>query len=563
MIPAEQYAEIMRRRDIGEKPSDIAARVGCSLSTAYNVISGKVKDPSCKRADSGISRIPGMDELIERVKMEYLSQSKRQGMLKVCIDTARSRMMRLGQASPALGASIATIYRHVQRAYDAERWDTLFDYKKMKQNFQTILPRLNYDYWRLVGFNDFWVIDGRKSDQWVVHPETGKPVQPQGFYVMELRTRSFLHVAWSLSSFNAHQVMPILLHTAITFGPPRLGVLCDNGMEQVGQDNILAMESFWEDEIIHAYRAQAVPDFTAFFPGAISPVVTSLPRVPTEFGKAALERSFAEVQRRFDAMLARDGYQGGGRQDVIHRTLTRTPHPSKVWNTFERFTARMDWFFRSTQPTDDGLLPYHCIERPRALQSMTEEVGLVPTVGNAVELCMSSHVRRELPAENYFKLAYYSLAKHAGKRVTAMGQVTYQLKGRTISYHCGMLDYTRINHRVDVVPDPNDPTRAGIFEAGSPRFIGVGIDISTRINSGQITVGQGRDIAAKFRRERVAEVRADADAITEKPHEVPEVLGGVAELKTIQFTAPQPLIAPEAMEFDDLTPEAQELLGQH
>lgn len=554
----EQYKAIISLKS-SHSAHAVANRLGCKVSQVYNVWNGRIKPPAAKRADAGASRYPGMDELVAEVKREYLSQSKRKGNIGTCIDTAKQRLLRVGAVTPAVMASDSTIRRHVQRAYESERWLQLWDYNKHKHSFQSVLPKNRYDYWKLVGFNDFWVIDGRKSDQWVLHPETGKPVQPQGYYVMELKTRSFLHVSWALESYDAFTVISVLLKLALEFGPPNIGILCDNGMEQIGQDNVKAMEAFWPPEIIEAYRMRAIPDMTAFFPGAISPVITSAPRIPTDFGKAALERSFATVQRRFDAMVARDAYQGGGRADGVHRTLTRIPKPDRIWNTWDRFTQRMDWFFRATEPTEDGLLPYHAIEMPEALAGLTKETGLIPTVANAMEVCLTDHTPRAFPPENYFKAAYYALPKLKNKRVTRIGQVTFRHRGETLQFNCSGLDYTRLHTRVDVVVDPHDPTRAGIFEAGAPQMLGVGVDISARVNSGEITVGQGREIMSKFRKERVAEVRDAAKSVKERPHDVPQTQSEVRPIEVIEFKPEQPLIETD-VPYEDFDPEAQELL---
>lgn len=558
----DQYCKVQQLLGSGLSAGQIASRVGCKASHVYNVKAGRIKPPAEKRKDAGETRYSGMDTFVAAVREEYISQGKRKNNLSTCIDTAKHRLIATGNSSSALFASESTIYRHVSRAYKAEKWDLLFDFKKMKQSFQTALPKLHYDYWKLVGFNDWWVIDGRKSDQWVIHPETGHPVQPQGYYIMELKTRSMLHVSWSLDSFDAFEVITILLKLALEFGPPNRGIFCDNGMEQIGRDNVLAMEAFWPQEIIEAYRAQAIPEVTTFFPGATSPVITSAARIPTDFAKAALERSFATIQRRFDAMVAGDAYQGGGRGDGIHRTLTRVPKPSKTWNSWERFTQRMDWFFRATEPSPDGLLPYHAIEMPQALGGLMRTTGLIPTVANAVEVCLTDHSPRVFPAENYFRAAYYALPKLKNKRVTAIGQVTFRHKGDTLSYNCNGLDYTMLHERVDVVIDPNDPTRAGVFVAGRPVFLGVGIDIASRVNSGKVSVGQGREVMSKFRAERVAEVREAADAIKEKPHDVPKDHREVQPIQVIEMKPEKPLLDPEEVDFDEFSPEAQELLRQ-
>ncbi len=503
---------------------EVAERTGLSVTRAQNIVYGRVKSAAVQRADAGRSRNQHIPLLVGMVRDWYMRQGKRTRNLSACIDNVISQAM----TEHGIVVPKATLQRHVYDACKREAWEILWAANKNQSVHQSRLPKLIHDYWNNVGYNDYWVIDGRKSDLWVIDDATGRQFMPQGFYVMELRTGRYLHVSHSDSAFNAKQVMLILIETAITHGVPNLGILCDNGAEQIGQDNVLAMEAFWPWEIIELYRTgSGVKGFHDIYPGALSPIVTSLPRIPTEFGKARLERSFGFLQSRLDAFIGGHGYQGGSRFDVVHTTLARTPRVDRTWIRFSDYQRFMHWFLTSNESLD-GLLPYNMIERPYMLRGMTQECGLVPTVSNAIDYCLHGYQRTEIPPDNYYRLLYYAVPRFKDKAVRRIHQVEFQHNKRSYAYYSTQIPYNLVGQHVDVLPDPHDDTQAAIFYKGEM------IAIARDINRANISLGEKKELLSRIRNHAVASVRADAKQFVQPVLNVPDVEPGKA-LKAVSL----------------------------
>ena len=485
----------------GRSFREIAQLTGIPQSRVVNLYYGRVRPAKAQRRDAGTSRYASMDEALERVKQYYFNQSRLRGNISTCVDQAAREF-------PSIPA--ATLSRNAYVLARAERWDILWQSHKQQHGFQAYLPKLHYDYWPLIAYNDFWVIDGHKSDRGAWSDEYPRGFYPQGYYIMELRTGQYLSHAFKPRAFNSRDVILLLLQTALRYGPPNLGVLCDNGMEQIGRDNITVMESFWMDEMIQAYRAgHGIDRFHSIFSGAISPVVTSIPRIPTAFAKARLERSFSFLQRHQDALLGGTSYMGGGRDDVVHTTLMRSPKVDASWLHFDEFCAQANWFL--TAPADDvreGVVPYLGIERPYMLSSFAAETGMPPTIGNAVAHCQANWIPNRIPDANLFKIAYHCCERFDHRSVRAVHQVLFTAHGRRFEFECPALDVSYVGRKVDVVLDPQDDTIAGIFADGA--WIGVGEDYSRRIATGRITVAHGKEQMAQVRSHARAEVVAAA-----------------------------------------------------
>ncbi len=507
----QQRIRLLHAQDMTYKA--ISERLDVPYQRVINVISGRVKAVPTARSDKGSSRHSNMQLIIGLARDVYFQQGKMTGNISACIDIAlNAAMLQHGVVVPK-----ATAQRHVYAARKRERWDVQFAELKQQHTFQSHLPKLHHDYWNSVGFNDYWVIDGRKTDMWVFDEQTGAKFMPQGFYIMELRTGLYLHVSLSDKAFSAPEVMQMLIETALRHGVPNLGILCDNGAEQIGLDNVQAMEMFWPREIIELYRTgSGIKGFHDIYPNVKSPVVTSLPRIPTEFAKARLERSFRFIQERLDAFIAGHGYQGGGRHDVVHTTLNRSPRIDHTWISFDAFQSFMQWFLTSDN-THENLLPYSMIERPKMLRGVTLETGLVPTVRNAVDYCLQSYEPQDIPTENYFRLMYHALPKFTGKRVRKIHAVEFQSKGVLHSYVSNDIDYTLLHQLVDVVPDPQDDTRAAIFHNGEC------IAIARDVSRSNITIGEKKELLARVRRHAVQQVRVNSRNHPQRVLSVPVV----------------------------------------
>lgn len=555
----ESYAMVCALKNQGATYRDIERETGLSQASVVNICLGRTKAPGTKRPDAGVSKHADIDIVIERVKDLYFQQGRRKGNLSTCIQYALDEAARLAIFIPE-----PTLRRHVYARAKSEKWEMLWSSRKAKGIVQKYLPKMNYDYWPLVGYNDYWVIDGRKSDMWV--HDGNKIFMPQGFYVMDLRTASYMCVSFSDKAFNARQVILLLLMTALKYGPPKLGILCDNGMEQIGQENIQTMEAFWDDEILQAYReGYGIDGFHTIYNGAISPVVTSLPRIPTEFAKARLERSFLTLQKKFDAPMAGTGYQGGSREDVVHTTLMRSPKQDSTWLSFQEYQKSMTWFL--TAAPDDralGILPYSAIQRPFLLKSFAQETGQKPTVGNAVAHCLVSHTPGRIADDNYWKIVYHALKRHDRKRVTRIGQVEFTSGGVFHSYTSPALTYDMVGQRVDVAVDPADATRAGIFYDG--RCIGTAIDISRRVNTGVITVASGREMMGFVRKDAVKQLRDASDGYAIAPPHVDLATALPAPTEAIRIEATDTLGNQLALADDDTSDDmsagTQDLLSR-
>lgn len=528
----EQFRSVHTLRSQGVPHAVIAVRTGLPVHTVVNVAHGRVKEPGQRRVDAGTTRHPHAEDLIERCKEMYLQQGRVRGNMSAIISLVADWAFQSGRM-----VAPATLTRLVYNRAKDEKWEQMWSARKHKQEAQAFLPKLDYDTWSLVGYNDYWVIDGRKSDMWVIGQD-GKPFMPKGFYIMELKTASYFHTSFSRRDFSAREVAHGLLNTALRNGPPRLGILCDNGMEQIGQDNVQMMEAFWPREIIEDYRlGYGIDGFHTIFAGARSPVVTSLPRIPTAFAKARLERSFAFLQSRFDAFVAGTAYQGGGRNDVVHTTLMRSPVRDGSWMTFDEFCGLMTWFL--TAPAEDrraGFIPYNGIERPQQLRSFSTATGMRPTIGNALQHCAADYVPGRIPEDNYWRIARNALQRFDHKRITHVGLIEFQHKGTHYAFACEALTFHMLNEHVDVALDPQDDTRAGIF-AGD-HLVGVGIDVSRRMNAGRITIAAAKEVMGELRKSAMRQSKGPSDGYLIAPpkKELLANLPAVQPLKAIEIS---------------------------
>ena len=546
------------------KHSDIALKVGVPISTVQNISAGRKKRPGRKRDDAGKSKVAGMDTFVKTVKEFYLDQNAPKGNVKHCINMAKNFLVANNKVSPAVFASQATQYAHVREAFDREKWLTLWKARRNQHAFQSNIPKMQgYDYWTLLEYMDFILLDNRQSDQWAArYNDKGRivPVRPHTYSILELKTRDFLHTSFSTSAYTSKQVSMIVLKTVLDNGRPALGIMGDNGLEIVAQDNLLAWEAFWMREEIEQYRlGYGVPRFHNFYPGHLSPIISSMARTPTDFGKAVIERQFREIKERFDAVVSGFAYQGGTRLEVVSPTLNRTPTVHAEKNSWEAFEQRMTWFMEADEPLPSGLIPWRCLERPVALKSFAKETGLRPTIGEAVRHCMTTHTPIGIPPENYFAVLYHTLDKLKGKRIKKPGQVTFQHDRVERTFWCDSIDYTMQDKYVDVVLDPHEPYKVGIFCDGD--FVGVGVDLMSQVNTERISVGAARRVAREFRNAVTKPIRRDAKAVQTHEHTFPE-LDPVNEIKAIQFDEDIPHSDTAGIDYDELDEDEQRLMDK-
>lgn len=538
MISDQQYGDVCRHLDSGLTAPKIEELTGVPRSTVYNIRRGKVKPPKAKRADAGSSKYEGREMFLDAVKEEFLSQSRRSQTLKSCVDNVRTRFAMAGINSEFARAPEATILNHVYSQKKREDWDTLWVERKHKHNYQTKLPKLRHDYWRQVGFMDYAVIDGRKADQWIARwsDRALEVLMPQTFAVMELRTRDFLHMSISDKAFNSHEVLELLLHTFLRedgYGRPKLGILCDNGQEQIGNDNVMAMELFWPRYELEQYRrGQGVVGFHDIFPGVLTPVVTSIPRVPTEWGKAALENSFWTIQKRMDAFTAGDAFQGGGRQDVIHRNLNRSIDKAHVreHNQVQKYVNALNWFITGTEPTPTGLTPYRLLERPKVFESFVKETGLRPTIEQAVAYCLQTHDRQEIPEENYAGILW-AAGEKLYKPLKKAVALEFQYQRESVSLWSPALTEDLVGEEITVVFMPGQRHRAALFLG--MEFLGWGSDLPEMGNAGIIPVCDMKKVGSELRKETMQRTRAKNKSVPERQHEIP-ALEPVEEVQVFQ-----------------------------
>lgn len=527
-VQESTYHKVLQLAESGYTSKQIAERTGVKFHTVNNIRSGKVQPPTKKRADAGSSKYEGRDSFIEMVKREYMSQGKRSQNLSACVDNVRTKLAMQNLSTPFAKAPKATILNHVYKAADKDNWDLLWISRKHKAVSQSKYAKLWHDYWLQVGFMDYVTIDGRKADQWVAKwtNQALEVIMPQTFAVMELRTREFLHMSISDKAFDAKEVLAILLQTFLHeggYGRPHLGILTDNGQEQLGKDNWYAMEMFWPREQLQQYKTgQGIPGFHDFFPGHDSPVVPSIPRIPTERAKAPMEAQFYIIQKRMDAFTGGDAYQGGGRHDIVHRTQNRSVDKRYVreHNQVMRYVNALNWFITSDEPTQDGLIPYRLLERPYALKSFAAETGLRPTVEQAVAYCLQTHEPSEIPEENYPQILWAS-GDRLEKTLHEIGALTFQYQRETVQLWSDTLTEDLIGQTITVVFVPGMRHRAGLFLGR--QWLGLASDIPRMYHTGMITVGDGQKAAKEVRDGAMKRIREKNKAVKEYRHELPDM----------------------------------------
>jgi hypothetical protein len=481
---------------------DIAEQAGLSYFQTYYVVNGKKKQPGSCRSDKGISRYDCMEDGLEEVKKFYFKQSKRKYGLADCISMAHRQLENSGRPINKETFKSAAY----KRALD-EGWETLWASRKQIREFQSALPKLHYNMWDLVGFNHLWCVDGRQSDMWVINPATGKMIKPRTFVIWELRTGMPLNVGMQLHDFNHTEVAMLMLQTVLKYGPPLLGILVDNGTEQIGGSNIDLFEAFWPPEIIDMYRSGApIAGFTDIFEHARSPIVKSLAYIPTEFGKAVCERGFRIIKDCVESLVAGTAYQGGSRKELVHTTSKLSPTIDGTWMTSDEYFKLMTWAF--TAPQEDireGITPFLGIEHPIKFESFTAETGMRPTTGNAFQYCWQTYQQGHFPDSRLYDILYHCVPRFEHKRVVDIGRVSFKAKGVWYHFNCKSLGVEHHRKYVDVIIHPNDPTRAGIYYEG--KYLDVARDVCRDMNDKKISVATAQKINGDFRKQKQQDVR--------------------------------------------------------
>jgi hypothetical protein len=521
--------EIQRMRESGMSVASIARELGEDYHRVYRLLKSEPKDG--RRADAGRSRTGLYERIVPKVLDAFLQQGKL-GNLQACIDRVFDD---LRFVYPSLNRH--TLRRHVDRAYRDERWDLLWQYRKDKPGFNQHLPKLNYDRseWPFMGF---FVMDNRVADTRVYSETLGRMIKPYQYYIYEGCTGRILGFAMKEEAFTRIDVARLIINTVAKWGRPLYGFICDNGSEQIGGDSILMMECLWEDEYIQACRMPgAVPELHMRFDAAISPVITSLARIPTFPMKAALERTFAFIQQHFDAMVGGHAFAGTGRGDQVTTSLVRSPRRDSTTLYFDEYHRFCTWYL--TAPGEDRTygIPYLGAERRRALRAFALQTGLEPTIGEAWNYHAAGFVPQFPPVENLLRLFMYT-EQHLQKRVTKINQVRFQLRGEWYCFNHPGISYRRLDEIVDVILDPADDTRALIMHRGE--VLGIADDLDRKRRKGQMSMAESRYFQRQNRNQARAEIKAASDALApqrrpaipdtepERMEETPFSLGGLS-----------------------------------
>ena len=499
---------ILSMKQSGKTAKQIAVETGLTVSQVYNVWNGRNK-LGAPRKDAGKTKYAITPDLVAQCRIMYLNQSAENNLQKV-IDTVYDAMIE----SHVAGPSKATLRAHVDRVAKEEAWRRQFIFIKKKQLNQKFVTKSYYDRTEW-GFMHWWIMDGRQSDVKVLFED--RLVYVYGYFIREARTGRVIGVAFSPEAFNARHVMRLVARTANIYGGPIIGFILDNGLEQMGAENVQAMEAMWEPEVIEDYRLHRVTEINELFPNAISPVVNSLARIPTFPMKAAIESMFRHFQSHHDAVVGRNNYIGTGRNDQVHTTLNRTPRIDQTSSTYDEFVSTFTWYLTSTGDRRPGLIPYNDEQRPKAFATFAHDTGLQPTCAAAWDYCAVSFTPRRLTAEQVFRIMIHT-EERITKRITADCQITFQRDGIRRNFICPQLSFTNTGDTVDLIIDPADDDRALVIYQGS--VIGIAEDIDRKRQKGLWTRGATVQIMSDIRKAKRQELQnAVADYHAKKyPH---------------------------------------------
>jgi hypothetical protein len=510
------FTEVMQLKAKGYKAPDIAMKLGITVTQVYNLSSGRIT-LSGTRKDKGIARYDIIPDLVAQCRVMYLQQSKINNRQKV-IDTVYDTMIRRFGSGPSKG----TLRKHVDEAYEREGWKRQFLFLKRKHDDQVFVPKSYYDRseWPFMGW---WIMDGRKSDALVMHEGSLRMVY--GYFIREAHTGRVVGFAFSLDAFNALDVIRLVVRTAKLWGPPQLGFVLDNGMEQLGSENVLAMEALWLPEVIEDYRLCRVNEMNTTFPNSHSPIVTAISRIPTFPMKAAIESMFKHIQGHFDAIVGGNNYMGSGREDQVHTTLNRSPRKDKTSLTYDEFVSTFTWYLTATGERCGDLIPYLDEPRPKALMSFSRSTHLPPTCGNAWDYNISSYVPVQLTDDQMFRVFMHT-EERLHKRITADAQIRFRRNNEDCNFICPALSFVSTGSYADLVLHPEDDTKAAVIMQG--KIVGLAEDLDRKRRQGRMTRAATSQIMAEVR--------------TEKRH---ELQASVADYKAKKFPAKTGVSVPE------------------
>ncbi len=521
------YNAVLRMSAQNMSMVDIARELGITYHQVNYVARRGGKQPGQPRRDKGTSKYDCLEEGIESAKIYYFKQSRRFGGLSICIRQAHSDLIRSG-----FDVNIKTFASIVRKRYHADGWDILWASRKMVREFQPALPKLEYDMWELINFNDWWCIDQRQSDMWVFDPESGRMIKPRTFVIWELKTGMPLNVGMQLHDFKSKEVGLLMLETVLKYGAPLLGILTDNGTEQIGGTNLDLFEAFWPPEYIELVRSGVyIEGFSNIFPNARSPIVRSLAYIPTEFGKAVCERGFRTIKDCIESLIAGYSFQGGSRNELVHKTSRSTPKVDDTWFTPTEYYKVMRWAFTATaEDIRESVVPLQGIEQPVKFKSFVKATGMRPTVGNAFQHCWSSYKQGHFPDARL-----YDVLRHCGtvlkhKRVKDLGRVHFDYDTKSYNFNCKSLDITHYRKYVDVILHPKDSSRAGIFYEG--KYLDSAIDVCARMNKKEIAISAAQEMNGRFREEKKKEVRLLSEGYAIAPDKA-KLLAGLPDAEEV------------------------------
>ena len=461
MTNEDLYKRLIAHRNAGLSVADAANVEGVSYHKAYALLKGRIKAKSTPRADAGVSRHEAMPALVERVKEIWLDQSKINN-LNLCVEIALLEASEKGIFVPQ-----STLRRWVDKAKGDEDWNGLFMQNRQVSKLQGRTATMRYDSVREIPFMAFITIDGRKCDSLVRSDDRRDPFALEGYFAREATTGYILDAFLKEGKANTRDVARLYARVIMKYGCPGLGVACDNGKEQMGGSNLLVLEAPFGQERIESYRSKAIPEFTRFFPKAISPIVNSIAHVAAFMAKAGLERGNATFQREYDAMVGRNNYIGTGRREQAHTSNRLSPVIDSATMYRDDYEAGFEYYLWSRVRDEryGPIIPYLMRRRPKALKSFSEATGMEPTIGNAFDWFMERHQPDQVTEEAVFRMFYYT-EERLTRKVTKDSQISYTLNGKLHNWTCQHLDWTLTGKFVDLIIDPFKDTRAAVFYQG-------------------------------------------------------------------------------------------------
>ena len=520
---AERLSNAVREQiqyllDCGKTAQEIKDAIGCTLSQVQAIAAKRTKVNPGENIRKGVpaKKIEGIAEVsvedlkeaITRVKKFYDSVPNKRTLMnaarRACAEALSERSANM------VYLDLKYLYLKSYERMHSENWQVVKNYTYFKHTDQKALPKMVYDTYNDVGFNDFWVIDDSKGPSWLQSDEKNKIQMPNIVLIIELKTGKPLGWIIERANITGLMVRHLIYKTALKYGLPK-GIIGEHNKTFTSFDSLALMESLYTPEQIARYRAGNVEGFSEFFPEATSPYISGLGRIPTRFGKASIESLFRYIQSEFDAILNPHAFQGVSRETLVHFDLTRSPKERESWMSFEEYKRAFEWFLTSHDFSPEGaIFPLCAKERPHMLASFAKQTGLTPTIANAWNYHSRAFTLRAIPDEHYAKLCLLVYPKHT-KKVTRRGMVEITHNGEAHQYYSFKINYLLQGKKIIVVPHNLKPEYAALYTCGEKgedvKFLDWGVDINYQRNKKELTHVEARMKVSEIRKSTQSEIR--------------------------------------------------------